>query len=359
MNNKFRNLIFGLLIFPVTALVISSCSDADGSDTANSKKPNNNEKIVNVEVMPVATDEFNNFITLVGTLKASEEASISAEEGGVIEAFKHEKGSYVSKGDVIFEIDNQILKANLDAAKAQFDLAQVTYEKQEQIFKDNVNSEFQVLQSKYQRDAAKANYELSKARYEKTFVRAPFSGIVDEKLFNVGEVVSPLSPVVKLINSNTLKIEAGVPERYVTQIKKGTKVNIKIRELENENIQGTVNYVGSSVSDQNRTFPVEIIIPNKNNKLKPEMNAELMITLEKFKDVAVIPEEVITKTDLGDVVYVANDSIAQMRVVNVLSRYNNKAAIDSGLQRGDKLVVVGYQNLIQGLRVNVVNEGKE
>lgn len=346
--------VFIILIAAVSVLALSSCGEADGAEQKKADEPKVNGKLSNVHVENVKEQPFNDFISIIGTVKAVEEANLSVEEGGIIKRIKHDKGSYVHKGDTILILENKIYKANLDAAKAQYDLAEMSYQKQSKIYKDNVNSEFQMLQSKYERDAAKANYELMKARYEKTFVLAPFSGVVDATYFEMGELAPPASQVARVINPGAVKIEAGIPERYINNIKNGGNVKIRIREVSDEDIPGRISYVGSSVSNVNRTFPIEVQVAKSGNKIKPNISAEVLVIMEKLDDVFVIPEEVISKTDLGDVVYVAEGGKANLKEVSVLSRYNNKAAV-TGLQNGDQLIVVGYQDLVSGEKVNVVN----
>lgn len=353
MKKHWNKILVVLFVVGLT-IALTSCGEADGAEQKVAEEKNSNEQLNNVRVQKVEEQQFNDFITIVGTVKAVDEANLSVEEGGVIRRFKYDKGSFVKRGDTLVILENKIAKANLDAAKAQYDMADMSYQKQMKIYKDNVNSEFQMQQSKYERDAAKANYELMKARYDKTFILAPFAGVIDAKYFETGELAPPMSQVVRVINPNSIKIEAGIPERYINAIKNGGSVKVRIRELTEEDIPGRITYVGTSVSNVNRTFPIDVIVSKYGNKIKPNISAEILVFMDKLENVIVVPEEVITKTDLGDVVYVAEAGKAEMKEVSVITRYDNKAAI-KGLKSGDNLIVVGYQNLVSGEKVNVVN----
>ena len=123
----------------------------------------------------------------------------------------------------------------------------------------------------------------------------------------------------------------------------------------NLELDETISYVGNTISTSNRTFPIEIVINNSNRRIKPELNAQVMIERRNVKDAIVVPEEIVVKTDLGYVVYIIEDDVARMREVEVISRYNNQAAIRDGIEEGDELVIVGYQNLVDGEKVKVVN----
>lgn len=334
------------------SLFLYSCADADGTQ----KKDEDPGNYVYVETEEVKFKPFITYISLIGVAKPYQKADVAYDEGGKIRSFLKDKGSYVNEGDVIAEIENSVLKANLDAAKAQYDMAEMNFKKQEQIYNEKVTSELQYLNAKYERDAAKANYELIKSRYEKTFVKAPFSGIVDLKYIEEGEFAAPGAPIVSLVSMDRIKIEAGAPENYVGDIKPGDNVKIIFNDLGGETFEEKISYVGSSINADNRTFPVEIIINNRNRKIKPELNAVVKIEKSQFDNAAIVPEEVIDKTDLGNVLFVEENGVAKMKVVEVSSRYENKAAITEGLSEGDNIILVGYQNLVDGEKVKVLEE---
>jgi len=226
MKKIIKLLTFGLALSIL--LLTVSCGDSEGSEQTN----NNTETTVYVKTVKLKSESFVDYISLLGVAKAYYHSYLSSEEGGKIKEFLKYKGSFVRKGEVILVLENDVLKSNMDAAKAQYDMAENNFSKQEQIYKEKVISELQFLNSKYERDAAKANYELFKTRYERTFIKAPFTGIVDAKFAEIGEMVLPGSPVVSVVNMYKIKIEAGVPENYVNMVKKGDSVKIVFKDLD-------------------------------------------------------------------------------------------------------------------------------
>jgi RND family efflux transporter MFP subunit len=331
-------------------LLSIACSESEAEETQTA-----NSKAVPVEVQVLNDSQYTEYIQVIGTVKPSQKANLSSLEGGQIAQFLRDKGSFVRKGDTLVIIDNDILKANLNAALARYELAKVTFEKQESIFKQNVNSEIQLLQAKSERDQSKANYELMKARYDDTFIIAPFSGIIEFKYIEEGEFAGPGITIISLVDISKVKIEAGIPERYVGSIKIGQKVEVKISEVGYINYSGKISYVGPSIIANNRTFPVEIIIENKNRILKPEMNAILSIEREKYESIITIPDDVVVRSDYGYTVYIEENGMAKKVNIEIIDRFENKIAVKSGLEKGQKLIVVGYQNLVDGQRVNIVN----
>jgi membrane fusion protein, multidrug efflux system len=341
----------GVLIAAGLLIVLQSCSDAGGTE----KPAEETQRVVYVQTRELKYQPFVDYISIIGIAKAEKRAELAADGGGIIKEYLKDKGQFVKEGDIILIMDNDVLKANLDVAQAQYDLAEINFRKQEQIYKEKVTSELQYLNAMYERDAAKANYELIKARYEKTFIRAPFSGVVDKKYYEEGETAPPGVPVVSFVKIDKIKIEAGVPENYVNSIKKGDPVKVVFNDLDGAEYFESVSYVGNTLSVNNRTFPIEILINNKDRKIKPELNARVFVEKANIEKAIVIPEEVLTRTDHGYVVFVEENGFSRMRIVDVISRYDNKAAIRNGLTEGEKLIHVGYQNLVDGEKVRTVN----
>ena len=351
MKNQIKILFYLMsLILFLTAIV--SCNDSTGSDKNND--PETSEASTYVKTIPLTRKSFVDYISVLGVAKALYQANLSSDEGGRIKEFVRDKGKYVNKGDVILIMDNDVLKANLDAASAQYERAESTFVRQEKVFKEKVTSELTYLNSKFERDAAKANCELIKARYDRTFIKAPFSGIVDMKYSEIGETVLPGAPIVSLVNIDKIKMAAGVPENYVNMVKVGSNVVVTFKDLDDIMYNAVVSYVGHTISTNNRTFPIEILLENSNGKIKPELSARLQIEKANYKEVFVIPEETVTETDLGPVVFIEKDGVVQMRIIEIISRSKNKIAINKGIKEGENLVTVGFQNLVDGEKVTVI-----
>jgi membrane fusion protein (multidrug efflux system) len=351
MKKEIKLFIYSIIV-TILLITIAGCADSTGSDKDNAEQ--NEEPSVYVKTEPLQLVSFVDNIYVLGTAKAFHHANLSSDEGGKIKKFVNDKGSYVDKGEVIVLIDNDILKANLDAAFAQYQRAESAYVRQEIVYKQQVTSELTYLNSKFERDAAKANYELIKARYDRTFIKAPFPGIVDQKFAEIGETVMPGFPIVSVVSMYKIKVVAGIPENYVNMVKKGSNVEVVFKDLDDAKYASKVAYVGHTISTNNRTFPIEIILNNRDGKIKPELNAQIFIEIANYENVFVIPEETLTETDLGPAVFIAKDGIAEMRIVEIIGRSKNEIAIKDGLKVGENLIVVGFQKLINGEKVTVI-----
>ncbi len=345
--NSIKFIILALLL--AVSLVFTGCSDSEGKQGSAKEEI----KKVSVETKVLKAEKFSDFISVVGAVKPFQKALLSTTEGGRITKFNKDKGDFVKKGETILEIDNELLKASLDATKSQYELAEITFQKQETIYKQNVNSEIQYLQAKYGMQQLKANLKMIQTRYNNTFIVAPFSGYIDNEFYEEGELAPVGQPIINLIDIQKVKIEAGISETYITSIKKGDKATIFVKAI-NKNYSGKISFVGTSVNSSNRTFPIEITIENKLKELKPELIAEVKIETKSFENMITIPTEVITRVDKGYIVYVNNNGVAESREVEVMKRTGNCVAISKGLSDGDNLIVVGYQNLINGQAIKEV-----
>ena len=339
-----------LILLSIVLVVLTGCSKKSGNETASNKDKGNT---VSVKTLKLKATEFTDVISVVGTIKPYQKALISTTEGGKIIKFSKEKGDYVVKGDTILIIDHEALEANLQSTKAQYELAKITYEKQEIVYKENVNSEIQYLQAKYNLQQMEAKYKLIKDRFNNTFIIAPFSGYIDRKYFDEGELAPVGKPIVLLIDIAKVKVESGVPSKYVETVNKGDVALVYVTDIDKE-FKGKITFVGTSVNAVNRTFPIEITLRNKGLVLKPELITKVKIQQTTYDNIIMVPTEVISRVDEGYIVYVLEDGKARSRKITILKRTANEVAVLNGLKEGDELIVVGYQNLVDGQKVKVV-----
>ncbi|MFQ5824178.1 MAG: efflux RND transporter periplasmic adaptor subunit [bacterium] len=339
----------------VTYLILSLISVKCGDDVDGEKGSTNgiSKKVTDVKVMTLEPQSFVDFIDVTGTVNADIATTVSAEESGVIEDFLKEKGDWVNKGDVVIKLKSNVLQASFDEAKASFLLSEATFKRQANLYKDHVISEQKYLEYKYTLDRDKARYENLKARLEKTKIKSPILGIIDEKLAEIGEFVQPGTPLFKVVKTDIIKIAAGVPERFIPDVKLGSMASMTIDIYPNEDFKGKVTFVGPSINKNSRTFPIEIAMANKEGRLKPEMFANIKIKKVQLENVVVISRDAIIETESGKFVFIANGGLASKREVKIGGSYNNQIWIQEGINPGDQLIVVGHRDLVDGERIAI------
>jgi RND family efflux transporter MFP subunit len=352
MNFKIKIIIILIGFFIIN--LFNGCKNS-GSETKDSEVSKEKVKLPYVKYTEVKSSVFKENIKIIGIIKPYAAAKISSEEGGLITYLSKDKGSYVRKGEVIARIKKDVELATYQQTEAQVELARMNYEKQKQLFEENATTEIQYLTAKWQYEAAVRSLNILKTRLRTGFIRSPINGFVSEKYMNKGEMSAPGSPIINVIDISSVKVSAGVPEKYIENIKLGQTVKITIDVLPQLEFTGKINFIAPNLSATNRTLEIEIVIQNKGNILKPEMNANVEITQTTNNDAIVLPQDYII--DFGDnnkYVFVLEGDTAKKRMITIGGRDGNNVLISSGLYLGDKLIYEGFQQLSDNDKVQIL-----
>jgi RND family efflux transporter MFP subunit len=347
MNTVQR--IFTPLLVALTSLLLLSCGKSEGEASGAKVQP------IDVRVEVVKPQRLIDGIVVAGTVKAFEDVNLSPEEGGVVKEWKAKKGQVVMKGDLIVVLKDEVIKAGYDAAEAQSKMAELNLDKQQKVFDQQGISELQMKNLEYGRDAARANANLMKARWERTQLRSPIDGIVDNTIPNEGDFAPPGVPLARIVNSSRIKVQADVPELYSGSVSTGAAAVITFDAVPRDTIRGRVSFVGSTVSSANRAMQVEIIVPNPGRKAKPEMVAKVRLVRETRNNALLISENIIQLVDRDRyIVYVENSGRAEERRLKLGGRQGILLEVLEGLNAGDRLIVSGYEKVINGSPVIVM-----
>ncbi len=303
-------------------------------------------------------ETFKHYAEVQGDVATDDNIIIFPEYSGLLTQVNVDEGDEVTKGQVLARIDDGGLSSQLAQLEAQAALAKTTFERRKRLWEQNIGSEIQFLDAKTNYEAAQNSVNQLKSQISKTVVRAPFSGVIDEVFTENGEVVNPgQSQLFRLISLKDMYVEADVPENYLTKIKKGTSVKIQISSIGKE-LDGKVSQVGNNINPNNRTFKVQISIPNSEGNIKPNQIATILLNDYTSDESVIIPEGTIQKNAMGEsLVYIlgesSNDSIgvAQKVIVETGYTYNDSIEVTNGLQSGQILIVEGAKNLRDGQEI--------
>src|SRR5690606_3377865 len=256
--------------------------------------------VINVEVVEVAQEPFREEIRLTGVARANRDVEIAAEESGVVREVLVEKGSRVREGQPILRIDDRVLRAQVEQARAQAELAEQTWQRRKRLWEeDRVGSELAYLEARFAAEQAAANLEALQTRLERTTIHAPFAGILEDRRVEVGTMVSPGQIVARVVELGTVKVAAGVPERYAPDVKAGGEVAVRFDVLSGQSFSGSIDYVGATVNPQNRTFPIEVEMENPQGLIKPEMVASVVVERRTLSEAVVVPQDALVRVSDG------------------------------------------------------------
>jgi RND family efflux transporter MFP subunit len=345
----------GSLVTAAVVLAAVGCGpgEIDGADEAATETG----RVLNVEVTTIEPTDFVEVIRLAGTVAANREVVVSAEESGVITELFVEKGSAVREGQPIARIDDRLLAPQVAQARAQAALAREVWERRKRLFEeDQVGSELAYLEARFGSEQADAVLATLERRLERTVVSAPVEGILDERMVEIGTMVSPGTPVARVVDLDPVKVTGGVPERYAADVRTGAPASVTFDALEEQTFDGVINYVGATVDPSNRTFPIEFRLPNPGRTMKPEMVADVEVQRRVIEDAVVVPQDVLVRVEGGYAAYVVTGETVEARSVTTGASQRNLVVITDGLAPGDRIVVVGQQQVAAGDRVRIVGE---
>lgn len=344
-----------MLVPVLSALLFSACDNAEDNNNTNNRQ----EREVVVETMTIEPTDFQETVRVTGTVEAVEDAVISAETPGRVQEIS-DRGTQVRRGDVLVRLDDRMVRSSVEMAQANLDLAEDVLRRQEPLLRDSIISTVEFNQARTQRDLARSQLEQASKQLSDSRIQAPFSGVIEERMSSVGELVNPGFPVLRLVNTNQVRINAGVPERYINDIEPGAAVMIDLQSYGGDRLESTVRFRSSLIVPETRTFPVEVVMENASGLLKPEMVVPLTITRNVLPGAMVVPRTAIVRDESGPIVFVArNDTgriTAEARPVRTGAASRALITILEGLQPGDIVVVAGQSNVSDGDRLRVLNE---
>ncbi len=331
--------------------------------TANAQKA----KLVSIEkLQPI---KFSHYIELQGRIDAENNSYIAPRGApGLVTAIYVKQGDRVHKGQLLLKLDDAIARQNVVALKqsmasvrTQLDLAQSVYQRQKNLWNQNIGTEVQLLQAKSNAEGLdnqlKTMQENVKSAQEQSNLANIYSnvnGVADEVNVRIGETFSGVTPQgtaqIKIVNNSALKVVGNIPENYLNSVKMGTDVIVQVPDI-NRTFNTKLSFVGSSIDVNNRGFVAEAKLPS-DAMLKP--NQVALIKIKDYESTAAlaVPVATLQNDEKGKFVMVATTEngklYARKRMVNVGLLNNDKLEIKTGLQSGDAVITEGFQSLYDG-----------
>ena len=311
----------------------------------------NEQKFLLVTSIETKVAPYEHFVSFQGTLETDKNIVMYPEIPGLLKSINVVEGQRVKKGDVLAVISDSGLVDQLQQLEIQLNLAKTTYERQNRLWEQKIGSEMQFLQAKTQYLSLEKSIAQMKDQVAKTTITAPFDGIVDHLLADVGSSLAPgMTPVVRVINLDEMKVSAQVPEIHLNNIKKAAKVAVNIPVL-NKTLPAEINAVGNFINPNNRSFRVEIGLENSTGDLKPNMTVLLNINDYKSEAAILVPSKNILEDQAGaKYVYTLETVPGQDGMYKAIKTFvktgkssDNKTEILEGLSAGDQLVEDGIR----------------
>lgn len=314
------------------------------------KKQEEEIRVENVKTAVLETQEIARKIDFSTTLEPYNKVMVAPTMAGRIDKIHVEVGSKVQANQLLVEMD----KTTYLQTKVSFDNVAVDFQRISTLYNSG-----NIAQQTY--DQTKAQYESLKTNVQNlernTFLRAPFSGVIAAKNYENGELYAG-TPILLLVDMANLKAHINIPESFYPSIKEGMNVAITSDVFTDKEFKGIIEIVSPVIDATTHTFQVQIKISNAGGVLRPGMFARIGVDFDKI-NAKVVPYQAVLKLQGSNerYVYVNKNGVAKRVKVQMGKRYDDKIEILSDeLKEGDQLVVVGQARLVDGVKVNVVNE---
>ena len=306
------------------------------------------KKLPLVTTVKVEAQNFIHYLELQGNVQTKQNLVIYPEMGGILEHVYVKEGQRVTKGQLLAKLDDGGLSQQLAQLQIQTDLAKTTFDRQERLWNQKIGSEIQYLQAKSSFEAQQKLVNQVKSQLSKTNVTAPFTGIVDDVITNQGSVVAPgQTPIIRIINLDNMYIETEVPESYISNVSVNKAVIVEIPIL-GKTIEGIIRQASNYINPANRTFKIEIAVPNKDGAIKPNLTAKLKINDYTNANAMLIPQSIISENAEGEqYIYLVNNKNTEDEATA------QRFVITTGRTQGDVIeVLTGLSD-----NVEIINEG--
>jgi RND family efflux transporter MFP subunit len=327
-------------------------------------------KLDTVKKLPLVTTQkseqtiFNHYLELQGAVNTRQNVLLYPEVPGILERVLVKEGNKVKKGQLLAVIKDGGMSQQLQQLESQAALSQTVFERQERLWAQKIGSEIEFLQAKTNYTSQKNAVEQLKNQLEKTNITAPFDGTIDVVYKEEGTVVAPGqgSEVFRILNLENMYVEAEVPENYVSSITKGKKVQVHFPIL-SKTITSSVRQVGNFINPNNRSFKVEIDVPNPKKDIKPNLTVQLKINDYQNKNAVLLPQSIISENAQGEqYIYVVvdkqnnNEATAQKVLIKTGKTQGDIIEVLAPLTSQVEYIQEGARTVHNGQKVKIVTQ---
>lgn len=316
-----------------------------------------NRKATLVTTKNIEMRNFEHYVEVSGAVKSRKNVLISAENMGNVNQILVKEGTEVKSGQLIINLDTELYQRNLDQLETEYTLAKTMFEKQTNLWNQNIGTEVQYLQAKNRKESVERQIANIKTQISKSKVRAPFDGTIEDVLVKEGEMAQLGSPLVRIVNHRDMYIKADLSDSFIGKFNKGDRVIIYFPSMD-KTIESKISSVGQIIDEMNRTFSIEALLPLTDFTMKSNLLAVVKLKDFEKQNAVVIPSKLIQRDNKGEFVYVAdgnNDELVAKKIqIQRGVTYKNNTMISNGLSGNEILIDEGCRNVADGSKLKIV-----
>lgn len=345
---EFSRAILFILLVPAVLFTVG-CSEQKAN--AGFSMPPMPAEVAQVIEQKVA-DKFE----AVGTIEASKAITVVSEIDASVISLPFEEGNHIKLGELIAQLDDSQLSAEVIRAEAIYTQSQSTYNRVKKIVEQNAGTPQDLDDAFASLKVAEANLKLAKARLAKTHITAPFDGIIGARKISVGTFLRTGEAIAELANLDEIRVNFSAPERFLSQLKRGAEVFVSSPAFPGHEVKGRIIAIEPIIDSETRSARIVARVQNPGQKFRSGMSANVSVILNERAAALTIPSEAIFANGNQSFVYIVNkDNTVKRAAVKTGLQLANAVEILEGLEAGMNVIRAGHQKLFEGAKVVPVN----
>ena len=308
------------------------------------------ERVIPVEVLPI--DSVSGIVsnTYPGYLEEGQSVDMAFKYGGTLEQLNVKEGSKVRKGQVLARVSSPQMESTQRSAQATLEQAQDAYDRLKKVYDNGSLPEIKWREMVTNLEKAQSAVDLANAMLADNTLTAPFSGTVSSLNAELGENITPLKPIMRIINTNGLTVKISVPENEIAKVQVGDTAEVVIPALGERRYMGKVTEKSLTASLLTHSYPVKVLIEQPDTELVPGMIGKVVLKADVSKGI-IVPANAVLINQEGKFVWVVEDGRAMRRKISLSGYSGSGVVVSEGLNSGDIVIVEGYQKVSEGMRV--------
>lgn len=308
------------------------------------------ERVIPVGILSI--DSVNGIVsnTYPGYLEESQSVEMSFKYGGTLQLLNVKEGSVVRKGQVLARVSSPQMESTLRSAQATLEQAQDAYNRLKRVYDNGSLPEIKWREMVANLEKAQAAFDLANAMIADNTLTAPFNGTVSSLDAELGESITPLKPIMRIINTDGLSVKFSVPENEISNVQVGDTAEVVIPALDDRRYVGKVTDKSMTASLLTHSYPVKVLVEQPDAELIPGMISKVVLKANLSTGI-IVPANAVLVNQEGRFVWIAQDGRATRRQITISGYSGTGIVVSEGLQAGDKVIVEGYQKVSEGMKV--------
>jgi membrane fusion protein, multidrug efflux system len=304
------------------------------------------KRITPVSVTEIQPAVFTGYVEIQSQISGDDNVFATPKAPGTVKSISVVAGQHVRQGEILALLDASAVEQQIETMTPMLNLQKSVYEKQQNLWAQNIGTEVQLMTAKAQYEATQKQIAALQTQRDMYRIVAPIDGVVDAVNVKLGDFAAPGMSGFRVVSATKLKAEANLGQNYLGKVKQGDEVTLIFPDL-NDTMKTRLSYVAQAIDPVSRAFIVQVML-GANSKLHPNMSCNMRISNYQNPKAMIVPVSVIQKTSKGNMLYIVENNHAKSVFVTTGQNSNGKVEILSGLKPGDKVITTGYEEMDNG-----------